>query len=378
MAEQNVVTEADYYEKIRQNLAVGPLIAPKHEKVIELLRVFWSKDVAKVLSQFPPVGEEISLEELVEKTRMEKREIKKLLKKAVNKKTIVKSKDEYALAPLVPGIFEAYFIARQDSEENIQKAAELYRYLFKNFNKFTPSPIDKDFEMFRPLLPIESKEKLIEINENVNHESQVLPYELVEDLINNNEAFAVIPCQCRLIGEISGEPCELAPSEMGCFVTGKGATALANYGWGKALNKEEAIDYLKKTEKAGLVHTTSNSKGGEHLMFICNCCPCHCGALHPVKLSDYKTVTPSNFRPEIDQEICVECETCMKKCPMEVISHEGSKMVINLDNCIGCGVCASNCAKNAIKMNKISNIIPPDKKKIGNKVFMQHLGELLI
>ena len=378
MADQNLVTESGYYEKIRQNLAVGPLIAPKHEKVIQLLKVFWNEDLARVLSYFPPVGKEISLEELVEKTGMEKREIKKLLKKAVQKKTLVKSKKAYGLAPLIPGIFEAYFIARQDSEENIKKAAELYRYMFKNHNEFSPSIIKKDFEMFRPLLPIESKEKLIEINENVKNESQVLPYELVEDLINNNEAFAIIQCQCRLIGEINGEPCKLAPSEMGCFVTGKGATALANYGWGKALNKQEAIDYLKKTEKAGLVHCTSNSKGGEHLTFICNCCPCHCGALHPVKNSDYKTIIPSNFRPEIDQETCVECETCMKKCPMEVIYHEGSKMVIDLSNCIGCGICASNCAKNAIKMNKVSNIIPPDMKKIGNKVFMQHLGELLI
>ena len=375
------MTEVDLYDVVRQKLECGPLKVPKHEKITELLKVLWDEDVIKVLSYFPAVSKgETTVKELIEKSGLEKDFIRKALKKAVSKKTIVKKGRTYELAPLLPGIFEAYYIARQDTEENLNKAAKLFRYIFKNFPEFKPTIINPDFPLFRPLLPIsKEQENLIEINEAVANETQVLPYEMVEDLINNSDAFAVVPCQCRYVGELSGEPCEVAGDDLGCFIAGRGAHAMADTGLGRALNKEEAIEYLKKTEKAGLVHCTSNSKGGEHLAFICNCCGCHCGALNPVK-QGYKTVNPSNYIPVVDEETCVQCKVCVKKCPMETITfnEEQNKVIINLDGCIGCGICATNCAKNAIKMNKTKNVIPPNKNKVGGKIFMRHLSELLI
>ncbi len=377
MSESKIQAEVDYYDIVRQKLALGPLKYPKHEKILELMRVFWpDEETIKLLSYFPPAGQKISLTELAEKSGLTPREVRKILKTPVKKKTISKVGKEYGLEPLVPGIFEAYFIACQDTPENLKKAAEIYRWYFKNASE--THMIDKDFELFRPLLPITTKEQLIKIDASVDADSYVLPYELVEDLINKNDFFAVIPCQCRLIGELSGEPCEIASSEMGCFITGRGAKAIASFGWGKTLSKEEAIEYLKETEKAGLVHCTTNSMGGEHLFFICNCCPCHCGVLKPTKDHRFKTVTPSNFQPKFNPELCVECETCLKKCPMDAISHpEEGKLILNAELCIGCGICASNCPKNAITLEKVRDITPPKMKKIGNKLFMEMLAELL-
>ena len=371
------MTEIDYYERVRQKLSVGPVIAPKHEKIYELLKIFWDKETIKLLSFFPQIGKLISISELEEKSDLSRTEIKKLLKIAVKKKTLNKAGSRYGLEPILPGVFEAYFIAREDSEENLKNAAKIFRFLFKNL--ISPHIIQKDFELFRPLLPIESKDKLIEIDETIDSQSKVLPYELVEDLINKNNHFAVIPCQCRLVGELSGEPCEIATSEMGCFITGIGAQAIVNFGYGRALTKEEAIEYLKETEKAGLVHCTSNSYGGEHLIFICNCCPCHCGALRPTIKYKFHTVRPSNFEPQINPEICKRCKICLKKCPLEAISYheDEDKMIINYDLCIGCGICATNCPQNAILMKKTRNIIPPKVKKIGDKTFMGHLMDLL-
>ena len=373
----------DYYDIVRQKLAVGPLQAPKHEKIFELLKVFWDEDTVKVLAHFPNAGETISLEELAEKSGMEKKQIRRLLKKATKKKTLSQIGKEYSLEPLAPGIFEAYFISSGDTPENTQKAAEIFRWLFKNVETLEAeghSMIDKNWSFMRPLLPIESKEKLIKIDESVDAHSQVLPYELVEDLINKNEYFAKVPCQCRMIAEKSGEPCEVAPTEMGCFLTGRGAQAAAAFGWGTALTKEEAIEYIKETEKAGLIHCTSNSMGGEHLLFICNCCSCCCGVVHPTKQHDFKTLTPSNFQPQIDTELCILCKTCLKKCPLDAITYKESpeeKMVINYDVCVGCGVCAANCKKNALTMKKVHDNIPPKVNKIGDKMFMQTMRDLL-
>ncbi len=373
------MSESDYYEIVRQKLDIGHIKHPKHENFYELMKVFWDKNDIKLLSHFPNAGEVISLNELVEKSGMPKDEVKKILKKVVNKRTVAKIGPKYGLAPLLPGVFEAYYIAQQDTEENLKKAAKLYRFFFTNP---TTETTERDYQLFSPILPYEAKEKLIEIDKKVNTESRVLPFELVEEMINKNEHFAVIPCQCRLIAELNDEPCEVAPSEMGCFLTGMSAQGVVALGFGRALTKEEAIEYIKETEKRGLVHNAPNDSSDHS--FICNCCGCHCGALMPLKEFQIQNVRPSNFRPKIDREICVLCQTCLRKCPMSAITHEGEKgapdekMIINIDICIGCGICAANCAKNSITMEKIDNVIPPKENKIGNTSFDEILGNLII
>ncbi|MFX0102957.1 MAG: 4Fe-4S dicluster domain-containing protein [Candidatus Hodarchaeota archaeon] len=287
-----------------------------------------------------------------------------------------KSRKRYGLEPLLPGVFEVYFMARQDTPENLQKAAELFRYIFKHFDEVGYS--EKEPKIFRPILPLESKEKLIKIDESFDASQQVLSYEQVEDLINQNEFFALIPCQCRLIGEMTGEPCKVAPKEMGCIAAGRSAQGVELFGWGKTMTKEETIEYLKKAEKKGLVHMTSNTKGGEHLMYICNCCSCHCGVLMPTKNYKMKMISPSNFKPTFDGELCTNCKLCIKKCPMEAItSPEEKVMVIQSNDCIGCGVCAFNCSSGAMKLEKVTETDLPEWHKIGRKIFMKTMGDLM-
>ncbi|MHA1269057.1 MAG: 4Fe-4S binding protein [Candidatus Helarchaeota archaeon] len=370
------MTDTDYYEIVRQKLTFGPVSAPKHEKIYELMKIFWDEDTIKILSYFPSSGGTISSTELAEKSGIPKKEITKALRKAVKKRTIIKLGNKYELAPLIPGVFEAYYITRQDTDENLKKVAKIFRYMFEHADEF--GGLGEKFTLFRPILPVEASEKLININKSLDTpQSQVLPYELVEEMINKNEYFAVIPCQCRLIAELNNEHCEFAPSEMGCFIVGASALATANMGLGRSLTKEEAIEYLKETEKAGLVHNASND-ASEH-SFICNCCPDHCGALLPFKKFGIKNIKPSNFIPKINQELCIKCKTCANKCPMEMILYSEPEdiMIINYDNCIGCGVCASNCQENAILMEKIRNDIPKKENKMGNKTFGEVLQDLL-
>ncbi len=374
------MTEIDYYEKVRQNLVLGPLNAPKHKKIIKLLKVFWNEEEIKILSHFGKVGNFISLKALEEKTGIPKGEIKKILNRSIRNGTIAKKGARYTLLPLVPGVFEKYFIVRKDTEENQKEAAKLYREIFK---KFSPAAAYEGVhKIFRPLLPYEAKEKLIEINESLDYESQALSYELVKDLIDKNEHFAVIPCQCRLIGELTGEPCKIAPAEMGCFIVGLAAQAIPTMcDDGRLLTKEEAIQFLKDTEKAGLVHNASFGTT-EPGMFICNCCSCHCGALYPARLMHVKGSIASNYSPKINMELCIKCETCMRKCPGEAIYHKfpieadlsDEKMVIREELCIGCGVCAANCPKDAIKMVKVRENVPEKGTKFGGQY---SIGDLI-
>ncbi|MHA2393203.1 MAG: 4Fe-4S binding protein [Promethearchaeota archaeon] len=357
------MTQVDNYEIVRQKLQLGPIIAPKHKKIYELMKIFWTEEEIKIISHFNNAGKETKLKELSEETGISKQEIKKLLERSVINGTITKTRSNYKLIPLLPGIFEKYYIARKDSQENQKKAAEIYRFLMKQAPDL--ENINDRQKVFRPLLPYEAEETLIKIDKSLNVKSEVLPYEFVRDMIDKNESFAVIPCQCRLIGEYTGEPCEVAPAEMGCFVTGIGAEMLIQQG-AKRLNKEEAIDFIKETEKAGLVHNTIFDTGKETSIFICNCCSCHCGALLPAKMYHYRGVNQSNFAPEFDSELCTKCEVCMKKCPNEAIYHllpnkpdaSDERMKLREEFCIGCGICAVNCPNGAIKMVKVRDEYP--------------------
>jgi len=372
------MSKTDYYEIVRQKLKLGPLYAPKHKKILELMKIFWNDDEIKLLSHFDSCDKLNSLKQLSERTGMSRQEIKNMLKTPLWKRTISRLGSRYCLLPLVPGIFEQYFIRRQDSEENLKKVAEIYRFLFKEF--LPEFFLGTDFKLFRPRLPIEAKEKLIEIDKSIDVQQQVLSYELVEELINKNEHFISVPCQCRLIGEYTGEPCKLAPPELGCFITGNLAEEAIKRG-ATGMNKEEAIEFLKKTEKAGLVHNCVADSSIESTLFMCNCCSCHCGALMAAK--EHKTVAtiPSNYKPKFDNDLCTKCETCLKKCPMIAIYHKwpneedksDEKMYLREDYCIGCGVCAANCPNNAIKMIKVQDTIPTEKHKIGNRTFLELL-----
>ena len=199
--------------------------------------------------------------------------------------------------------------------------------------------------------------------------------------MDKNEIFAVIDCQCRLIGELSGEPCKVAPAAMGCFMVGIGAqNAVQQQVSGvRQMNKEEAIEFLKETEKAGLVHNAIYDKGNESSLFVCNCCGCHCGAIFPAKQLNLIGVHPSNYAPKFDNELCSRCETCIKKCPNDAIYHKwpletdssDERIVLREEYCLGCGVCAANCPESAIKMVKVRDDIPPERNKIGNKTFVE-------
>ncbi len=367
------MNQTDYYEIVRQKLKLGPVYAPKHKKIYELLRLLWNEEEIKLLSYFEGVGKMLSPRKLSKISGLPKEQVKAILDRLAERGTILKVGNQYGLLPLLPGVFELYYSVYNDTKEKLTEIAKIYRFIFDNI--LPQQLLNSNFTLFRPLLPYESKEKYITIDKSIDSQPQVLPYELVENLIHQNDLWVVKPCDCRKIGELTGEPCSIASSEMGCLFCGMAAQFLLDHGIGKKLSKEEAIEFLKETEKAGLVHNAVNTSGPVSSMIICNCCSCHCGTLYPFKNHKVTSVTPSNFAPKIDANLCVKCETCMKKCPMGAIYHHWPNepdssddyMLIREDFCIGCGVCASNCPKNAIKLVKIRNVTPPKQFKIGDE-----------
>ena len=369
------MSETDLYEIVRQKLVLGPLFAPKHESTFKIMKILWNAEEIKILSNFPSADNAITLRKLSEKTEIPKSYLKKILNNLAEKGTISQSGTRFGLIPLAPGVFEKYFLSCKDTKENMSKAAIIFREIF---DKVLPKILNKvNMQLLRPVLPYNAKEKIIEIDKPINGRTEVKTFEEVENLINKFDVFAVVPCQCRLIGEYAGEPCELAPAKDGCLFGGIAAQMQIQKGWGRKLNRQEAIEYIKLCEKRGLVHNTVDDISPESSLFICNCCSCHCGVLYPSKKFRIYAVAKSNFLPQFNHTICVQCGICKEKCPMDAIIEKKSDssnetfMALNEEYCIGCGVCAINCPNNAISLEKIKDTIPQKHLKFGNKSFLE-------
>ncbi|NHJ22135.1 MAG: hypothetical protein EAX91_14410 [Candidatus Lokiarchaeota archaeon] len=111
-----------------------------------------------------------------------------------------------------------------------------------------------------------------------------------------------------------------------------------------------------------MVHCTLNAQKPE---FLCNCDNEHCGILKSMtKFHRMGGFALSNFRAKIEESIlCKECYRCIDLCPTHALYpsiEEGGKFIpeLDLDLCIGCGVCSSNCSAKRILLEKVENKIP--------------------
>ena len=70
----------------------------------------------------------------------------------------------------------------------------------------------------------------------------------------------------------------------------------------------------------------------------------------PTKGACGRTGTWRSQRPVFEAPLCNGCLICWLYCPEAAISREDRS--IDYDYCKGCGICAEECAKNAIRMVK--------------------------
>lgn len=53
----------------------------------------------------------------------------------------------------------------------------------------------------------------------------------------------------------------------------------------------------------------------------------------------------------VDMDLCVACGSCVKVCPLQIISIEqGVFAKIDTEKCVGCGKCAKTCPASVINI----------------------------
>ena len=259
----------------------------------------------------------------------------------------------YALPPFVPGIFEFQFMRGTSTERDKMLARLIHAY--KSAYDSIQGPPKVTFPGTR----------VITVDRKVEAGNTVHTYDQVASYVNEYDPLAVSTCFCRHQADLIDDKDNCGMPNDVCMQFGAGAQFVIDRRMGRQITKDEALEILKRSEEAGLVHASVNR---QEIDFICNCCSCHCMILKTA-LSQPKPglSLTSGFQPVWDSELCTACKTCIDRCPTSALtSGEKDVPVVDLDRCIGCGVCATGCPSEAIGLEERPGAMPPpvDKKAL--------------
>lgn len=350
------VTEAGIYEKLREKISSWPIRVPRTKEVLKMLRILFTEKEAEFLTHFTaPYQDPETYDQIVEKTGKTQQEVQAIVDRLVSRGLLFRFKSKrdgnmyYSLMPMIPGIFEFYLASGRDSDEKREVGA-LFEKFYMGGGGLEGGASNYPWARVIPI------EKTITVNKKISSGHRILPFEKMSEFIKTSRKIAVMNCACR-----TKKKCD-HPLET-CLVFDYSAEFMVERGFGRYLNVEEALELLEEMEKAGLVHSTINTQTKPQ--FICNCCTCSCLILRGLtELHNPRAIAKSNFLPQRDNELCSKCRKCVSICPMEAniyhASHdsEPERIILLKERCIGCGLCAYHCPKNAIELVKVKDETP--------------------
>ena len=259
-------------------------------------------------------------------------ELRKNLKNMARKGLIAAGRAKeglsYGLMPFVVGIYEAQ-AGRIDGE------------LAQLFEAYYVQAFGKALEL-KPAF-----HRVIPVRESVRVDMEIQPFESASAIVNQSNAWGVMPCICRSQKALIGEPCN-HPVDV-CMILSRRPGAFDNNTTIHALTREQALETLRNAAKAGLVHSISNNR--DDISYICNCCTCSCGILRGMaELGIANVVARSAFVNQVDPDLCQGCETCLDFCQFGAIIMRDATVEIDQVRCVGCGVCVPACPEGALAL----------------------------
>jgi electron transport complex protein RnfB len=334
----------DVYRQLAQRLDAIPNGFPATESGVELrlLAKIFAPEEAKLASVMRLTYE--SPADIAARAGVDAGPARRMLKDMARKGLVLFRRSERQLAfslwPFVVGIYEAQ-LPRMDAEMAL---------LFEQYVQETEGGLACHAPSVHRVVPVE---------EAIPFELEIFPYERATQIVEQAKAWAVRDCICRVQQRLVGRGCD-RPLE-NCLVFAPVEGAFDHSDVDRAITKEEALQVLRETEEAGLVHTTGNYRG-QH-SYICNCCTCCCGILRGVAEFGIPTaVARSEFRATVDAGVCVGCGDCVARCQFGALSVPEDVSVVDHIRCVGCGLCVSSCPTGALGLERRSEqeiVVPP-------------------
>ncbi|MEW6443922.1 MAG: 4Fe-4S dicluster domain-containing protein [bacterium] len=331
------------------------------EPYLKILREIYTDEEAQLGAEFP-LGAHTA-PELGQKLGRPEKPLAELLERMADKGTIFVTKSDdgvsrYALTPFVPGVVEFQLMRGTDTPKDRKFAKMLEEFMEGEMADLARAAF-KDPEVAKQMIPVPPA-RTVTVQKELPPNTQVYSFEKLSQLVEQENFFGAAKCYCRHHAYLVGKPCKVpGVPEYSCLMFGKTAEYVTERGFGKRITKEEAYRILEATEKAGLVHNTSNLL--DSTVFVCNCCGCCCGFLKSMQLMGTNAMLSfSNFRVQADTAECVGCGDCVERCQVGALSLAEDVISVAESKCLGCGNCVSACPTECLTMVRRSEWIPPE------------------
>jgi Pyruvate/2-oxoacid:ferredoxin oxidoreductase delta subunit len=323
-------------EKNRFQMLAEKIQAPDSRYIPQLFGMLVTDQEAEILLALPATDKE-----LVERFKMKPSEMEEKLSDFFIKGLVLKvNTPEGIQYRFIRDVLQFH-----DSTNIWTGASPAYHELWERFieEEWPAQTKVMDNSMTRPFFRVIPVEKTIAVR------SQILAFESCKDIIDMNDSLAVANCPCRIRSRKCDRPLET------CLQIGKAADYALERGTGRQVSKKEAMQILRQTEEAGLVHVTLNKADG--MYFICNCCGCCCIALRSLVQYGRIVTDPSRFLAEVDEDTCTACGACEESCYFDAIQvqeKEGHELAcVDAEKCMGCGLCRVDCPEEAISLLEV-------------------------
>jgi len=360
--------ENEVYFKLAKHLRALGMGYPEKEELIEILRENFTLQEAEVALAIPTKVipfEPVLVEEISPRVDLPQKELESILSNLAHRGLLFSKKMDngemgYALQQFGYGFPQTFFWRGVDTP-NAKKMAELIvKYSGKDqLNEAYGKTDTKAFRYVPATLSFDPESHA------------VFPFEMMEELLQKVRTIALVHCPCRATARLIGKKRCDHPLE-NCIKYDELAEYLIEKGIGREMTRAEALEVIKKSEEAGLVHLVDNAREG--IKHTCNCCGCCCWSVGTIRRRRIPrdVLMATYFLRETDQERCTGCGLCVDICPVRVIKMEGDFPAVDKEWCIGCGVCAVPCPASAVKLVRKSEAIPPrDFKELHQQILKE-------
>jgi Fe-S-cluster-containing hydrogenase component 2 len=337
------MTQKDVYERLAEHLSRLGMGYPFREELVVILKENFSPQEAEVALAIPanPVPlEPVEVDDILKGIDLPRAELVEILENLSGRGLLFSGRTDkgdkgFALQQVGFGFPQTFFWRNEDTPHARKMAGMTAKY----FNRAVTR------EAFSG--PATKAYRYIPVGRTIPTTKQaIFPSEMMETVIEKADVIAVAHCPCRVAYRLAGKGCE-HPTEV-CMKYNDMARYVIDKGFAREISKQEALELIRKSEEAGLVHFVDNAEG--EIQHNCNCCGCACwnvGSIRRRKIPR-DALMATYFMRDTNRDACTGCGACAEICPVEALRLEGDFPVVDEAWCIGCGVCATVCPADAV------------------------------
>ncbi len=346
------MTEKIWIDAVNAINRAGKIPMPATDTLLALVQNILTHEQAEFI---PVFTKPLTLEEILERTEMERARVEKMLEDLMYAGVITGLPSRstgvvvYRLLPAFPGIFE-FSLMRGGTSDRDRKLARLFDDLFQEMSDMVQANYDNVVPAMKALPAID---RVIPVEAQLEScQEKVLPADEVKKIIDKFDTIAVATCYCRHEKDLLGDPCKVTDKRENCLVLGPGARFTIDKNFARPITRDEARKILQESENAGLVHKSFHAKldPEKEQEAICSCCKCCCGTFQLYYRGVRAMHSVTSYLAEIDSTACSVCGICVDMCPMEAITLGEEAARLETEKCIGCGLCAHHCPENAARL----------------------------